>query len=503
MSSEALGVIMITITCAGSSACVEPVTRQEVECVHRFIESQLYYYSYVKLVKGRPKLEAIYALETRSAIWIHVNMVPELTTLLNQVHYPFTIVKKDCATGRSVDYQALPHITPRDYQEKAIEHLMMYPSSTNGLGLTPGAGKTITYLLYLAKHKGFCAGIMKPTYLTQWYKVIPTVLNIPKERIWMEHGKTGITQLMKYAESGDEFPYDFILLSTNTVQRWVTHKGNVYPYTIRELFEKLGVLNVLIDEVHEFLHFNYLLMCSVSVWRVTGLSGTFFNRDKFISKIQNCMIPADALYDVLARNPYISYVEMGYMLGWNLKPQTAHRGMSSYNQIAYEHWMLKQHALIRDFIHTIHKLIQRTYLERKREGDRILIYAASVDMVNVLAEAMEILLPLEIKIAAHTGDSKYETLLENDVIIATPNKAGTAVDIPGLITVISGHMTASLQKVVQMLGRLREIPGMETIYVQLVCKDIEKHQVYQRGNRFVLDARVKDYRTLIMKKSLT
>jgi len=263
----------------------------------------------------------------------------------------------------------------------------------------------------------------------------------------------------------------------------------------------MKVGNLLVDEIHEDLHFNYSLMCTVSIYKIVGLSGTFFNKDKFIQKVQNTMFPKEAIYDYLVSDPYITYVEATYYTTTPTEIKYSYYNQPTYNHIALEKWIMKNPRRLANYLALLGILVSQSYLNRAVDQQKILIYAASVEMVSYIRDYLEELVPPNMKVIAFTAGSEYDVILDHHCISATPGKASTAVDIPDLITVVSTYMTASLQKVVQMLGRLRRHTA-PTLYVQLLCGDIEKQVGYQYDNRLVIDSRVKDYRQITLKPRL-
>jgi hypothetical protein len=268
--------------------------------------------------------------------------------------------------------------------------------------------------------------------------------------------------------------------------------------TAEDFMRRAGIGTLVIDEVHEDLHFNYLLCASITVPLVIGLSATLVTRDKKIDKFQKQLFPIDARYDMLMVDPYITYIECQYQFPYNVTPQVTQRGSTAYSHVAYEAWLMNHPKFLIQFLGQLCRLATTTYLNRRKPGEKLLFFAMQNDMCEAIFNALEAYVPSDIKIALHITDSPYSTLLEHDIIVSSPIKAGAAVDIPGLIAVISTYMTASIQRLIQMLGRLRKIDGRDTIYVQLVGADIAKHIGYQTMNKDIVEERVAEYHAMIL-----
>ena len=127
----------------------------------------------------------------------------------------------------------------------------------------------------------------------------------------------------------------------------------------------------------------------------------------------------------------------------------------------------------------ITSVVQTTYIKRRKEGHRMLFFAASVDMCKVIAAHLKGILP-GLKISSYTADDDYEVLLDNDISVSTLGSSGTGVDIPGLTTVLMTTSVGSRQANSQAVGRLRELPWPDITpeFLYLVCQDIPKQMEY-------------------------
>ena len=176
---------------------------------------------------------------------------------------------------KSIPFTLIKPIELRQHQLEALDILLKQDTSYSKLlGMPPGYGKTIAFLNYLTKVNHLACAVMKPNYAQQWLKVIPTVLDIAREEILYLEGTKSILDAHKKLKE-DKFNYKFILISNRSLQQYIKPtKQDKYSIPFHQFLAQAGVGSLLIDEVHEDLHFNYMLMCSVNVQRVIGLSGT-------------------------------------------------------------------------------------------------------------------------------------------------------------------------------------------------------------------------------------
>lgn len=489
---------MVLLNITGTQLKVTGAKQSDLDIIYEFINKKLTTYTMPKGKSRRRDIDAIYALSQTDHILMHANVAEDLAIALMTYGIPYKIVNHIPHTPKYVDYALQDHIKPRPYQVPAIDFLTSSLGGTSKLlGFSPGAGKTISFLCYLAKVKHMCCGVMKPGYAAQWAKVIPKVTNITADEILVITGSSDIVAAQQQLLD-NTFTAKIVLISNKTMQKYLKsyRSSTKYLMSPAEFMEKLGVGTLLIDEVHEDLHFNYLLMSSVAVSKVIGLSGTFVSRDSKIMKIQGYMFKAEDIYDLLASNPYISYIEANYSYPYGANPVISERGMTSYSHVRYEKWILENKQYLLQFLATVIKIVDVAYVKRRLPGEKILIYAMRSDMVLAIQDALELAVPNDLKISTYMEGDPYDTLLNSDIIVSTPIKSGAAVDIPNLTTVLSTYITASIQRLIQMLGRLRPIDERETIYVQLVAASIQKQSNYQFMNRDIVDQRVAKYNVM-------
>jgi superfamily II DNA/RNA helicase len=165
-----------------------------------------------------------------------------------------------------------------------------------------------------------------------------------------------------------------------------------------------------------------------------------------------------------------------------------------HSQAAIEKSLLKNRPLLNAYCDFIISLVEEHFISKREPDERCIVFCAfRVFIEHLHKELMKRFPDLKVmRYKSGEGEEAYEkNLLNADISITTKKSAGTAVDIPGLLTVIDAHLQSSSPAVIQALGRLRKLETKTPKYVPLVCTDWRKHTEYAAKLRITLNGRVK------------
>jgi ERCC4-related helicase len=102
----------------------------------------------------------------------------------------------------------------------------------------------------------------------------------------------------------------------------------------------------------------------------------------------------------------------------------------------------------------------------------------------------------QLDVRRYCEDDPYEDVIEPDIRVTTILSAGTALDIPQLITVIMTNSVNSPVANLQTLGRLRELKDREVCFYYLFCEEIKKHVEYHHARKDLFYDRVENIKEL-------
>ena len=162
---------------------------------------------------------------------------------------------------------------------------------------------------------------------------------------------------------------------------------------------------------------------------------------------------------------------------------------------------MKYPKAIRDYMEMIAYYIETEYKVYRTENDKCLIFFGTIDICTLFTNYISKKYP-SLDVRRYTQDDPYENVLEADICISTNKSAGTAVDIPNLITVIQTVSISGKQPNVQAAGRLREIEDKTMRYICLYSQDLDVHRRMNTKRRKTLESIYRTYTNDMYSKTI-
>lgn len=388
-----------------------------------------------------------------------------------------------------------------DYQQDAISFCteqkeLELPSVL--LSMPTGTGKTVTLLAFASLLKLRMGVVVAPAHMEKWISDCSSYLGAPQETVHVVRGAKSIRQIFTLAESGD-YNFDITLFSLRTLTEFFKQYElspedcvDLYGGTPMEMWQYAGIGLLGGDEVHEQFFAVYWMQTFIHGPFHVALSATMLHKDLFIEGMQKIVYPRSIRFDKIKMKKYINLVNVGYRFqnfdGDRIK--TTFPRMSTYSQNAFEGSIKKNKKVLEKFLVMIHDCVDAYFIKDKLEGDKLGIYLARIELINYVVEYLKLKYP-SLDIRRYAENDGYENVILSDIRVTTRGSAGTGVDIPGLTTVISVDNVDSRQACLQLLGRLREIPGREVNFIQLYCSNIKKHILYKDNRDVLFQDRIK------------
>lgn len=435
----------------------------------------------------------IYSAATadRTEYRIHRNALKEFLSFMDNYGYPqstMDIHYHQPPEIQSIEVNILPGKTPRPAQIPLIEHLTKDNPSKLAV-LQMGGGKTFSLLYAIGLLKQRFVIVFKPMYIKRWMKALlddkERILDIDPKDILTVQGTKQLIQLINYAKAG-LLTSKIIIISNRTIYGMYAHyerTGDTSFYGIHPNdFYPLLKANRAVDEIHSDFHFNFRQDMYTHTQTVIGLSGTMTSDIPFINRMYRYMFPGDAWYEDTNYNKYTQVVAIYYNLKNEKDVRYLRKGRASYSHVDFEKSIMKDQSMRKNYTDMILLAADEYFVNEYQTGQRMLIFAAMVATCEHLVDALREKYP-KLVINKYTSGDPYENLLNSDISVSTVGSAGTAVDIPDLMTCLSSTAISKSETNLQVAGRLRDNkrwPGRAPIFLYFVCDDIAKHVSYHQ-----------------------
>lgn len=359
---------------------------------------------------------------------------------------------------------------------------------------------------YLITHNTLCSlfaveGIgertllsIKPMYIQRWLDDLTKdtgIFKLKKDEIVVIKGGQALASVIKMALD-NKLTYKFIIISNKTLYNYYkdfTEGVNMEKYFNVKPFDLFKVLKVgvrIIDEAHQDFHQCFKTDLFSHVPKTIELSATLTPDSPFLKNMYEIMYPLEDRFGGGVYNKYVNVFSVPYRLDKSNthSVRVNQRGMLSYSHGSMEESIMKNKQRLDNYLNMVLDLTE-TYFIKKRHADfKLLIFAGRVELCKLIVEKLQPLYP-DLKITKYTEEEDYSILADMDIIVSTPISSGTAVDIPRLQVCINTVAIGSTQANLQMIGRLRELRGVDIkpTFLYLYCVDIAKHVEYHVKKR--------------------
>lgn len=375
----------------------------------------------------------------------------------------------------------------REYQDTTVDMLTSDDAESQQLvDLKTGYGKGIISIAGLCKIDMKTGIIIKPNYIEKWIIELKEKTDIEDEDIFIIRGSESIYKLMT-----DEVDFKIAIISLRTmslyIDRYLRNEEEIHPIHILRKIHAGVLLN---DETHQEFYAVYLSNLFLAPKRFIGLSATMVHRDANMVKIYNSMFPT-RINNVVEYTENVDVVAISYSM--LIPKKFKFKTPQGYNHVKFEQSLVQYPKLLNGYLDMITHYVQTVYCDVRKNKQKLIIFASTIAFCTILTNHLKKVFK-EYNVVRFTQDDSYDELMASDIAVSTLLKAGTALDIKGLIAVVNTVPMASMQYNQQSAGRLREIDDTDTTYYYLYSINIPDHIRLHKERRSSLDGKTKSYK---------
>lgn len=382
-------------------------------------------------------------------------------------------------------------------QVSAVEYMTAgVPPVTRLIGLQTGKGKGIVSMFSLSRVGLRPLIVVLPRYVEKWCDELVEILDIDRSEIMVIRSGKHLQALTVMAAAG-ELESKIVVMANTIYRDWIKLYKTIGDDTLDvgygclpdEYMATLGAGVRMIDEVHQEFHQCFTLDLYTNCMYSWAMSATLDSKDGFLLKMFDLAYPVNERFKGPAYDKYVNYTAWTYRFSEPDKIRYTERGQTSYSHNVFEQSVIKQPKVLKNYLAMLDMNIQGKYLRNYEEGEKLIIYAASIEMCTIMTEYLKSRYP-HLDVRRYVGEDPLENLFEPDIRVSTIGSAGTAYDIPNLTTVIMTTAINSIAANLQAFGRLRKLKSGKTPEaVYWSNADNEKHMVYHEDKVRLLDGR--------------
>jgi hypothetical protein len=452
--------------------------------------------------------DRVYAAATkdREEYRFHINLLKQFRD-----HLDFHYLRNELVEWTVAPFIQLPEvdmplkdgITPRDYQEEAIEYINT-PGIVNKLvEFQTGKGKSVTAMYAQYKRRRIGLLMIKPMYIEKWLIDLRKTFDLEVSDVIVAQGSAELMALLELAAQEVTPSYYWIIVSNVTFANWLKLYEEVaaevletgYACLPHQFYEHLKVGTRIIDEVHQDFHRNFKMDCYTHVENSVSLSATLISDDDFKNQMYEIAYPGHQRHKGPEYDKYIAWRAVFFSFKNPEKIRCSDYGSKRYSHNVFEQFILKNEQTTTNYFQLLNTIIRSTYIKDRKPGDKLIIFMASINMCTVFTKWLTREYP-QLEVGRYVEEDPYEMLMNPDIRVTTLMSAGTAVDIPGLTHTLLTTAVKSSQSNVQGLGRLRKLPdGRTPVFITTNCQDIDKHVEYHNHRKNLMEPLCVSYRS--------
>lgn len=342
--------------------------------------------------------------------------------------------------------------------------------------------------------------VIKPMYIEKWCEDLARTYSLDPGDIVTVQGSKQLMQLTQLAYNG-ELTAKIVIISNKTMQLWikdykVLREGLLdvgYACLPEDLCGHLKASVRVIDEVHQDFHFNFVLDLYTNVKKSISLSATLVADSDFVRRMQMLAYPVNERMEEIAYDKYVNVRAITYSFKDPSKIKCKNFATKSYSHNVFEQSVIRNPTTCVNYLKLISNTAEEFYIKHRLPGEKLIVFAASIELCTIITKYLTLKYP-NLAIRRYVEEDEYSVIAEGDIIVSTILSAGTALDIPNLITVILTTNVNSTTSNLQSIGRLRYIADRPLTFTYFTCEDIDKHREYHSNKIAILTSKVLDYR---------
>jgi hypothetical protein len=450
----------------------------------------------------RKPLKDFYSLSAdKRQARFHIGLLPQFRKALEErFPHPGSVIFETVPLYEpdKVEHVINEKYKDRDHQIEAVKFLSQLPTREQPnipriklLRFRTGRGKSYTSMRAVQETGTVFIAMVLATYLEKWAEDLERTYELGEGELVTVQGIAELKKVMLKKRKGEMEHVKGYVISMDTHKSWL----KTYEFFLEDIlsmgfeclpqdfYKFMGAGVRIMDEVHKQFHACYRQDLFTHVPLSISLSATLISRDPFLNARYAEAFPHICRYADDAAIIYAESQTVHYEFRKANFIRTTEFNSSMFSSNAFEVSVMKHIPTFERYLDMIATVAKDGFGHVKRGKKRLLILAYRVDMIDAIVTRMRKAFP-ELKVERYVSGSDWDNLVGSDIAVSNYGKAGTAVDIPDLTNLINTINMGAEHAVLQIFGRLRQLPDDHPVVMQsLVACNIPKSVEYDISRR--------------------
>lgn len=383
---------------------------------------------------------------------------------------------------RKIDVKMNPKFHDMEHQIELISKCSDPTPGMKGLAMQTGKGKTYSAIKSWV-NLGLAGLVVVKGLADQWIKSIREFTNCSPEDIYKLQEFSSLAMLSQHPE----YKPNIFVASLKTLQLFSEGKDNydVLPWNYTEFLRTYGIGVKIVDECHQCFHATVMMDTRSNVQHNLYCSATFTQASRQARDIFLKVFPAEIQYGISAYDKYVTAIMFSYS-GEVLEKRCV-KPNRGYNHMKYEkELMISERKFNTHINELIIPVINQYFINRMtNKNQKMLIFCSSIEFIDCVVEKLKKEYG-DLVVKSYTGANEIADIQDANIIVSTPGKASTGLDLKGLIAVYNTISNRAETTVEQSFGRLRKIDDTELFYIDRYDRNISAQIRHAEDRRMLL-----------------
>jgi len=255
--------------------------------------------------------------------------------------------------------------------------------------------------------------LVLPKYIEKWIEDVHKYMELEDEDIYVVRGSESLIELMNM----ENIQYKFIICAMRTMINYVKsyeeEEDFLFPVLPQNLIRHLKVGVMLNDESHQEFHALFKCCMYFDPPKLIGMTATIETKDKVQDKMYKTLFPMETrISNLVEYKKYVDVIATSYRV--NSLRGIRSRRPQGYSHVLFEQTLMRNGLMLKEYLDMIFYYVKKDYIDRRKPGQKMIIFAATVDFCTIMVNRLKQLYP-KLDVKRYVEEDSYENIQTADI----------------------------------------------------------------------------------------